>query len=87
VRTSRRQPEWTNEDVTETHIVLRETKRRLPASARARVDGFEVVTIVGQRDSGGPGKIVCTVLHGGVVVARGVGRGPYAVCHADAGTA
>jgi opacity protein-like surface antigen len=59
----------------------------LPWGHSVHVDGFEVVTVGGQRDSGGPGKIVCTVLHGGVVVARGVGRGPYAVCHADAGTA
>ncbi len=58
----------------------------LPWRRSVPVDGFEVVTIVGQRESGGPGKIVCTVLHGGVVVARAVGRGPYAVCQTSAGT-
>jgi hypothetical protein len=59
----------------------------LPWRHSVRVDGgFQVVTIAGQRESGGPGKIVCTVLHGGVVVARNVGRGPYAVCQTSAGT-
>jgi opacity protein-like surface antigen len=58
----------------------------LPWRRSVRVDGFEVVTINGQRESGGPGKIVCTVLHGGVVVARDVDRGPYAVCVTSAAT-
>ena len=59
----------------------------LPWRHRVRVDsGFEIVTVSGQRESGGPGKIVCTVLHGGVVVARDVARGPYAVCQTSAGT-
>lgn len=58
----------------------------LPWRHSVHVGGFEVVTITGQRESGGPGKIVCTVLHGGVVVARGVGRGPYAVCRASQAT-
>jgi hypothetical protein len=59
----------------------------LPWRHRVRVDsGFGLVIITGQRESGGPGKIVCTVLHGGVVVARDVGRGPYAVCQTDMGT-
>lgn len=58
----------------------------LPWRHSVPVGGFDVVTIAGQRESGGPGKIVCTVLHGGVVVARGVGRGPFAVCQTSAGT-
>ena len=33
-----------------------------------------MVTVSGQRESGGPGKIVSKVLHGGIVVARGVAR-------------
>ena len=58
----------------------------LPWRHSVRVDsGFEMVTISGQRESGGPGKIVCTVLHGGVVVARDVARGPYALCTTYAG--
>lgn len=48
--------------------------------------GFDVVTVSGQRESGGPGRIVCKVLHGGVVVAVDVARGPYAVCTASRGT-
>lgn len=58
----------------------------LPWRHSVRVSGFAVVTIAGQRESGGPGKIVCTVLHGGVVVARTVGSGPYATCQTSAGT-
>ena len=59
----------------------------LPWGHSVRVgSGFEMVTVTGQRESGGPGKIVCKVLHGGVVVARTVGRGPYAVCQTSAGT-
>ena len=59
----------------------------LPWRHSVRVSGFAVVTIAGQRESGGPGKIVCTVLHGGVVVARTVGSGPYATCQTSAGRA
>jgi len=58
----------------------------LPWRHSVRVGGFDVVTIAGQRERGGPGKIVCEVLRGGVVVARTVGRGPYAVCQTSAGT-
>jgi hypothetical protein len=58
----------------------------LPWRHRVPVSGFQVVFIGGQRESGGPGKIVCTVLHGGVVVARDVARGPYAACQTSAGT-
>jgi hypothetical protein len=58
----------------------------LPWRHSVRVGGFDVVTVAGQRESGGPGKIVCAVLHGGVVVARTVGRGPYAACQTSAGT-
>ena len=58
----------------------------LPWGHSVRVDSaFEMVTVAGQRESGGPGKIVCKVLHGGVVVARDVARGPYAVCNAYTG--
>jgi hypothetical protein len=58
----------------------------LPWRHGVRVDAFDVVTVAGQRERGGPGKIVCEVLHGGRVVARTVGRGPYAVCQTSAGT-
>jgi len=58
----------------------------LPWRHSVRVGAFDVVTVAGQRESGGPGKIVCAVLHGGVVVAREVGRGPYAACQTDATT-
>lgn len=58
----------------------------LPWRHRVPVSGYQVVTVAGQRERGGPGKIVCEVLHGGVVVARNVGRGPYAVCQTSAGT-
>lgn len=64
---------------TESHVVL-------PWRHRVRVSGFQVVTVAGQRESGGPGRIVCEVLHGGRVVARTVGRGPHAVCQTSAGT-
>jgi opacity protein-like surface antigen len=47
--------------------------------------GFEMVTISGQRESGGPGRIVCTILHGGVVMARDVASGPNAVCTTSVG--
>jgi hypothetical protein len=57
----------------------------LPWRRSVRVSGFEVVTVTGQRESGGPGKIVCKVLHGGVVVVRDVASGPYAVCTAYTG--
>ena len=58
----------------------------LPWRRSVPVDsGFGLVTIAGQRESGGPGKIVCAVLHGGVVVARDVARGPYAVCQTATG--
>ena len=58
----------------------------LPWRHSVPVGGFDVVTIAGQRERGGPGKIVCEVLHGGVVVARTAGHGPYAVCQTSAGT-
>lgn len=58
----------------------------LPWRHSVRVGGFDVVTVSGQRESGGPGRIVCTVLHGGVVVARDVASGPYALCTASKGT-
>jgi hypothetical protein len=58
----------------------------LPWRHSVRVSGFSVVTVNGQRENGGPGKIVCAVLHGGVVVARSVGRGPYAACQTSAAT-
>jgi hypothetical protein len=58
----------------------------LPWRHGVRVDAFDVVTVAGQRERGGPGKIVCEVLHGGRVVARTVGHGPYAVCQTSAGT-
>ena len=58
----------------------------LPWQHSVRVSGFEVVYIAGQRESGGPGKIVCAILHGGVVVARSVARGPYAACQTSTGT-
>jgi len=64
---------------TQRHVVL-------PWRHGVRVDSFDVVTVAGQRERGGPGKIVCEVLHGGRVVARTVGRGPYAVCQTSAGT-
>ena len=58
----------------------------LPWGHSVRVgSGFEMVTVSGQRESGGPGKIVCKVLHGGVVVARDVASGPYAVCNTYTG--
>ena len=56
----------------------------LPWRHRVPVSGYQVVTVAGQRESG-TGKIVCAVLHGGVVVARDVARGPYAVCRAYTG--
>jgi hypothetical protein len=58
----------------------------LPWRHSVRVGAFDVVTVAGARESGGTGKIVCAVLHGGVVVARQVGRGPYAVCQTSATT-
>ena len=58
----------------------------LPWRHSVRVGAFDVVTVAGQRERGGPGKIVCEVLHGGNVVARTVGHGPYAVCQTSAGT-
>ena len=58
----------------------------LPWRHSVRVGAFDVVTVAGARESGGTGKIVCAVLHGGVVVARQVGRGPYAVCQTYATT-
>jgi hypothetical protein len=64
---------------TQRHVVL-------PWRHSVRVSGFNVVTVAGQRERGGPGKIVCEVLHGGRVVARTVGHGPYAVCQTSAGT-
>jgi hypothetical protein len=58
----------------------------LPWGHRVRVgSGFEMVTVTGQRESGGPGRIVCKILHGGVVVARDVASGPYAVCNTYTG--
>ena len=45
----------------------------LPWRHGVRVGAFDVVTVAGARESGGTGKIVCAVLHGGVVVARQVG--------------
>ncbi len=70
---------WGTWSGTSTHV-------NLPWRRSVRVSGFAVVTIAGQRESGGPGKIVCTVLHGGVVVARTVGSGPFATCQTSAGT-
>ena len=64
---------------TESHVAL-------PWRHRDPVSGFQVVTVAGQRESGGTGKIVCEVLHGGRVVARTVGRGPHAVCQTSAGS-
>jgi hypothetical protein len=58
----------------------------LPWRHGVPVSGFQVVTVAGQRERGGPGKIVCEVLHGARVVARTVGRGPYAACQTSAGT-
>jgi len=63
----------------ESHVVL-------PWRHGVPVSGFQVVTVAGQRERGGSGRIVCEVLHGGVVVARTVGHGPYAVCQTSAGT-
>ena len=57
----------------------------LPWRHRVRVSGYQVVTVAAQRESG-TGRIVCAVLHNGVVVARDVARGPYAVCQTSAGT-
>ncbi|HET7929407.1 MAG TPA: hypothetical protein VFM40_07635 [Actinomycetota bacterium] len=64
---------------TEVHVTL-------PWRHRVPVSGFQVVTVEGHRERGGPGKIVCEILHGTRVVARTVGRGPYAVCQTSAGT-
>jgi hypothetical protein len=59
----------------------------LPWRHRVPVDGsFDVVTIVGQRQSGGTGRIVCLVLHNGVIVQRARSSGPYAVCQASEST-
>jgi len=63
----------------ESHVVL-------PWRHGVPVSGFQVVTVAGQRERGGPGRIVCEVLHGGRVVAHTVGHGPYAVCQTSAGT-
>ena len=57
----------------------------LPWGHSVPVSGFEMVTISGQRESGGPGRIVCTILHGGVVMARDVASGPNAVCTTSVG--
>jgi hypothetical protein len=57
----------------------------LPWRHGVPVSGYQVVTVAGQRESG-TGKIVCAVLHNGVVVARDVARGRYAVCQTSAGT-
>ena len=58
----------------------------LPWGHSVRVgSGFEMVTVIGQRESGGPGRIVCKILHGGVVVARDVASGPNAVCRTYTG--
>ena len=58
----------------------------LPWGHSVRIgSGFEMVTVTGQRESGGPGRIVCKILHGGVVVTRDVATGPYAVCRTYTG--
>jgi hypothetical protein len=57
----------------------------LPWRHGVPVSGYQVVTVAGPRESG-TGKIVCAVLHNGVVVARDVARGRYAVCQTSAGT-
>jgi hypothetical protein len=57
----------------------------LPWSVHVDVDGgFDVVTIVAQRNSGSSGSITCEVIHSGRVVERNVSSGPYAVCTASA---
>jgi len=48
---------------------------------RVRVDpDFDVVSLIAQRKAGGPGRILCQILHNGAVVKRASARGPYAVC-------
>ena len=64
---------------TERHVTL-------PWRHGVPVSGFAVVTVEGHRERGGPGTIVCEVLHGTRVVARTAARGPYAVCQTSAGT-
>lgn len=57
----------------------------LPWSVHVNVDaGFDVVTIVAQRQSGSSGSITCEVIRSGRVVERNVSSGPYAVCTASA---
>jgi hypothetical protein len=58
----------------------------LPWRHSVPVSGYQVVTVAGQRESGGTGRIVCEVLHGGRVVARDVASGRFAVCQTSAGT-
>jgi len=57
----------------------------LPWGHSVRVSGFEMVTVMGQRESDGPGRIVCKILHNGVVVTRDVATGPHAVCRTYTG--
>ena len=57
----------------------------LPWGHSVRVSGFEMVTVIGQRDSDGPVMIVCKILHNGVFVTRDVATGPHAVCRTYTG--